>query len=69
MGWGYRQEGPILNGTLANQTGEFFSTKTEQSIPKPDDWDAIPDALKPHLYLRESKLPFSKLLILKKPSR
>jgi hypothetical protein len=61
-GWGYRVEGPILNGKLAPKKSEFFSTKTEMPITKPQQADDIPDALKPIIYLRQAQLPFFKLL-------
>ncbi len=61
-GWGYRTEGPILKGTLAVKMGEFFSTKTEAHIKRPQQADDIPDALKPGICLKKSKLPFFKLL-------
>jgi hypothetical protein len=61
-GWGYRQEGPIAKGSIVAQTSEFFSTKTGESITKPDQAADVADALRPHLYLLKSQLPFSKLL-------
>ena len=61
-GWGYREEGPIANGALAPQTLDFFSTENEEPITKPDQADDIHDALRPHLYLRKSQLPFARLL-------
>ncbi len=61
-GWGYREEGAIRKGLLVPQTSEFFDTKTDGHIAKPEQAADIIDALKPRLYLRESKLPFSRLL-------
>jgi hypothetical protein len=61
-GWGYRVEGSILNGKLAPKKSEFFNTKTEMPITKPEQADDIPDALKPIVYLREAQLPFFRLL-------
>jgi hypothetical protein len=61
-GWGYRKEGPIQKGLLAPKISEFFSTETEKHITKPEQAENIPDALKPRLYLRKSKLPFFNLL-------
>jgi len=61
-GWGYREEGQIAKGVLAPQTSGFFGTKTDQPIAKPEQADDVPDALRPHLYMRKSQLPFSKLL-------
>jgi hypothetical protein len=61
-GWGYREEGPMSKGLLAARTTEFFDTKTNARIPRPEEAANIPDALQPRLYLRESRLPFFKLL-------
>jgi len=62
-GWGYRQEGPIVKGALAARTSEYFSTETEKPIAaSPDYADNVDGAIKPHLYLQESQLPFSKLI-------
>ncbi|SRR5579871_1187285 len=61
-GWCYRQEGPIAKDSLVAQRAEFFSTKTGERIAKPDQAADVTDALRPHLYLRRSQLPFSKLL-------
>jgi hypothetical protein len=62
-GWGYRNEGTIVKGNLSPRTSEFFDTKTENPIPKPgEDGDEILASVKPHIYLRKSQLPFSKLL-------
>ena len=67
-GWGYRQEGPIVNGKASSQSSEFFSTKTNESVPRPGGADDTPEALNPHLYLRESELPFFKLLLAERSS-
>jgi len=61
-GWGYREEGAVRKGMLAPETSEFFDTKTESRIARPEQTADIPDALKPRLYLRKSHLPFFKLL-------
>jgi hypothetical protein len=61
-GWGFREEGLIKKGNFQVETSEFFDTKTEQPIHKPEMADEIPEALKPRLYLIKSKLPFSRLL-------
>jgi hypothetical protein len=61
-GWGYREEGPIRNGILTAKMAEFFDTKTEGRIVRPEQAADIPDALKPRLYTRKSELPFFKLL-------
>ena len=61
-GWGYREEGRIADKKIAPQTSEFFSTKTEEPIAKPEQADDVADALKPHLYTLKSELPFAKLL-------
>jgi hypothetical protein len=61
-GWGYREEGAIRKGLLVPETSEFFDTKTDVHIAKPEQAADISDALKPRLYLRESQLPFRRLL-------
>jgi len=61
-GWGFREEGPILKGAVAVQVSEFFDTKTEQPIQRPEVADELPDALKPRLFLHREQLPFFNLL-------
>ena len=61
-GWGYREEGPVTNGELTPQMSEFFDTGNEAPIKRPEQADDIPDALRAHLYVRKSRLPFAKLL-------
>jgi hypothetical protein len=61
-GWGYRQEGSFAGGKLSVESSEFFDTQTERAIKKPEQADDVPDALKPAIYSRKSKLPFFKLL-------
>jgi hypothetical protein len=61
-GWGYREEGPISKGVLVPQVTEFFDTKTEAPINRPEDAASTRGALTPRLYLQESNLPFFKLL-------
>jgi hypothetical protein len=61
-GWGYRQEGPVVKGALAPQMSEFFDTKNNAAITKPEQANDIADALRPHLYARKFRLPFAKLL-------
>lgn len=61
-GWGFREEGTIEKGFLRPSISEFFDTKTEQKVPRPEMADDVRAALKPHLYLLKSELPFSKLL-------
>ncbi len=61
-GWGFREEGPIVNGILRPRTSEFFNTKDELPVTKPEQADDVPEALRPHLYARRSRLPFAKLL-------
>jgi len=61
-GWGYREEGPFAAMKLKPNTSEFFSTKTEQPVSKPEEADDIPEALKPSVYPKKSLLPFFKLL-------
>jgi hypothetical protein len=60
-GWGYREEGPVTRGELAPQLSEFFDTTDEAPIKRPEQADNIPDALKPHMYTRKSRLPFANL--------
>jgi hypothetical protein len=62
-GWGYRQEGSVERNAIAGRASEFFSTVTGDRIPKPQQADDIADALKPHLYLLKTQLPFSRLLL------
>jgi hypothetical protein len=61
-GWGFWEEGSIVNGTLRSRTSEFFNTKDELPVTRPDQADNVPDALKPHPYYRTSRLPFAMLL-------
>ena len=61
-GWGYREEGPVANGELTPQMSEFFDTGNEAPVKRPEQADDIPDALKPQLFNRKSRLPFAKLL-------
>jgi len=61
-GWGFREEGTIEGGVLRPSSTEFFDTKTDEKIRRPEMADEIPDALKTKIYLLKSKLPFSRLL-------
>lgn len=61
-GWGYREEGPVVNGSLKRQSSQFFDMKNEATITRPEQAGDIPDALKPHLYIQKSRLPFAMLL-------
>jgi hypothetical protein len=61
-GWGFREEGLIKQGKLVVKTSEYFETKNDQPIERPEMADEIPEALKPTLYLVKSKLPFANLL-------
>jgi len=61
-GWGYREEGTFVRGKLTPQTSGFFSTTNEAPITRPEQAADVADALKPHLYVRKSQLPFVKLL-------
>jgi Domain of unknown function (DUF3854) len=49
-------------GREGMQMSEFFDTTNEAPVKRPEQADDIPDALKPHLYARKSRLPFAKLL-------
>jgi hypothetical protein len=61
-GWSFRIDGRIENGKLRPKTSEFFNTKTDLPVARPEQADDVAGALKPHLYLRKSSLPFAKLL-------
>ena len=61
-GWGFREEGPVARGIFKPKISEFFGTKTEMRVPKPEQAADIPEALKPRIYLRRSQLPFYKLV-------
>lgn len=61
-GWGYREKGVIREGRLVPDRSEFFNLETGAHISKPAQAGDVPDALKPELYVRESELPFFKLV-------
>lgn len=61
-GWGYRQERPIAKGAIVPRLSEFFDTETGKVVPKPEQANSVPDALKPQIYLHVSNMPFSRLL-------
>jgi len=61
-GWGFREEGPVLKGAVVAQVSEFFDTKTEHTIQRPEVADEVPEALNPRLFLHREQLPFSSLL-------
>jgi hypothetical protein len=61
-GWAFRTGGPVSNGVVRTQSTGFFDTKTEKPIPKPESADDVPDALKPTIFPRANRLPFSSLL-------
>jgi hypothetical protein len=61
-GWGFREEGLIKKGKLVVKSSEYFGTKDDQPIKRPDKANDIPEARTPTLYLVKSKLPFAKLL-------
>ena len=61
-GWGFREEGAVTSGELTLRMSEFFDTKNESPVKRPEQAEDIPDALKPHLYAQKSRLPFAKLL-------
>ncbi len=62
-GWGFRQEGSIENGRLSSHFSEYFATATAARISKPEQANDVADVLSPHLYLRESQLPFAEFLM------
>ena len=61
-GWGYRLRGSFVGSGLRRDSSEFFDTKNEKAIPKPEGAADIPDALKPELYRTTQRLPFASLL-------
>jgi hypothetical protein len=67
-GWGFREEGLIVNRKLQVETSDFFNTSNEKPIPKPGLAQDVSEALKPHLYMAKSELPFSKLLVERTPN-
>ena len=61
-GWSYRLEGQVIKGTLHSDSAEFFSTKNDRPISRPESASDISGALRPTLYLTTSKLPYAHLL-------
>jgi hypothetical protein len=61
-GWGFREEGPVVNGAVAPRVSQFFSTNNEAPIARPEQADDVAEALRPDVYVRESRLPFARLL-------
>jgi hypothetical protein len=61
-GWGYRLDSPFDHGSIHSGAGQFFDTKTEAEIPRPEQASDIRDALKPVNYPTVQSLPFSKLI-------
>jgi hypothetical protein len=55
-------ESSVSKGALGAYSSEFFSTENGKTVPRPKQASDIPDALKPTLYLKMSKLPFANLL-------
>ena len=62
-GWGYFEQGVVVNGSAEPTVSRFFNTKSEASIAKPLQAADIPEALKPQVYLRKSSLPFAEFLV------
>ena len=61
-GWGFRQDGPVFKDKFAPRKSEFFDTKTDLPVSRPEQAASVPEALKPDLYTTESQLPFYSLL-------
>jgi hypothetical protein len=61
-GWAFRMGGPVSNGTVRAESTGFFDTETNKAIPKPESADDVREALKPSLFLKSNRLPFSRLL-------
>ena len=61
-GWGYSLEGPVVEAVFLPKSTRFFSTENGKPIPRPDGASDVPNALRPVLYLRLTKLPFAQLL-------
>ena len=67
-GWGFRTGCPVMGGSIHTDSKEFFSTENEKPTPKPEAANDVRDALKPSMYLTLDRLPFSKLLLGKRPN-
>lgn len=61
-GWGFRESGSVSGGRFLPGKSEFFDTRTELPVSRPEQAASVPDALKPQLYSQESELPFFHLL-------
>jgi hypothetical protein len=57
-----------MGGAIHTDSKEFFSTENEKPTPKPEAANDVRDALKPSMYLTLDRLPFSKLLLGKRPN-
>lgn len=62
LGWGHREQGPILSGGFDANRVEFFNTTDGKPIGTPFGAGRVPRALQPKLYLSVSDLPFASLL-------
>ena len=62
LGWGHRQEGPILSGRFDANKVEFFRTSDGKPIGTPFGPGQVPRALMPRLYQSVGDLPFASLL-------
>jgi hypothetical protein len=62
LGWGYRVDGTASGGGFSEKSHEFFSTKDEKTIAKPEGVADAPAGLDPHLYMTVSEMPFAALL-------
>jgi len=60
--WGFREEGAVNDGAIAEETKEFFDMDTGEKTSKPNGANDIPETLKPKVYTKITELPFAKLL-------
>ncbi|HEU5351451.1 MAG TPA: hypothetical protein VFU55_07620 [Terracidiphilus sp.] len=61
-GWGFRTEGPVLEGVLHPSRSQFFNVKSGKEIARPADADDVSDAMNPEIYPNIKALPFANLL-------
>ena len=60
-GWGFAENRSYGKDGKEIINSHFFSTKTEQQIPRPEGADEVPEALQVKLYKKLTEIPFSKL--------
>jgi hypothetical protein len=61
-GWGFPEEGSFARSQLNPVRPEFFSTKTERPIAKPEQATDVRDSLQPQIFPTKAALPFFNLL-------